>query len=143
MLLLLRWGSLKCVKVMNFLSNVVSHHYVMSKINKPFRWSFYVPFPTMFLKSTIVSIFSVFTMVGSLLHAQSANTLLEPPKRGVAAELVDADDYYLHPNGKKVNFYRKKDVYALKQGNARQRSKSTSGMAQIKATFGDLSLIHI
>ena len=69
---------------------------------------------------------------------QSATEVrVEAPKRGIPAELVDEGDYYLHPNGSKVKFYRKKDVYALTPRDSRKRSKVKDGMAQIKATFGD------
>ena len=135
MLLLLSWGSLKCVEIMNVLSSIESRHHEVAKANKPLRCVACLAFPIALLKSVAVLVFVLFMMAGSLLHAQSNNILVESPKRGVAADLVDAGDYYLHPNGNKVNFYRKKDVYALKQSNA--RSISGRGMAQIKAAFGN------
>ena len=88
----------------------------------------------------LVSVLALF-ISGSVL-AQSAKDLrsdikVEMPKRGVPAELVDEGDYYLHPNGSKIKFYRKKDVYALMPRASNRRTRVSDRMSQIKATFGD------
>jgi len=62
---------------------------------------------------------------------------IEAPKRGIDAQLEDQDDYYWHPNGSKIKFFRKKDVFALRMKQSRSRSKSLSPMTQLKATFGE------
>ena len=88
----------------------------------------------------LVSVFVLF-ISGSVL-AQSTKEVrsdikVEMPKRGIPAELVDEGDYYLHPNGTKIKFYRKKDVYALMPRASNRRTRASDRMSQIKATFGD------
>ena len=57
--------------------------------------------------------------------AQSPSEIrVETPKRGIPAELVDEGDYYLHPDGRKIKFLRKKDVYALKARKKKPRCQS-------------------
>ena len=55
---------------------------------------------------------------------------------GISAELVDQGDYYLHPDGRRMTFYRKKDVYVIER---KQRGKAANGistMRRIKSKFG-------
>jgi len=65
----------------------------------------------------------------------------ENTKRSISAQLTDQGDYYLHPDGSRLTFVRKKDVYAIRkrQGVLDQRSKrsSISTKDRIKAQYGD------
>ena len=83
-----------------------------------------------------VAIIVVNAYAMSFAQAQQ-DVRVEAPKRGIPAELVDENDYYLHPNGTKIKFYRKKDVYALKPRAAKNRRNAGDPMSQITATFGD------
>ena len=71
--------------------------------------------------------------------AQSADEIrIEAPKRGIPAELVDAGDYYFHPDGRKLKFFRKKDVYAIKpKRTGQRRANANDSLNQIEATFGN------
>ncbi len=58
-------------------------------------------------------------------------------RAGVSAQLVDHGDYYIHPNGKKIKFHRKKDVYALEALKRSAVSTRRVGtMEGFKARFG-------
>ena len=57
--------------------------------------------------------------------------------RAVAAELVDQGDFYLHPDGRKIRFYRKKDVYAIRYADV-HRDQTES---RIQAKFGAKALL--
>lgn len=61
---------------------------------------------------------------------------LERAKSGIAAELIDAGDYYFHPNGSRINFYRKKDVYYVKR-NDNARSKKANLTDRFQELYGD------
>jgi len=72
-------------------------------------------------------------------HA-NAQVRVERPSQGIQAELEDHGDYYFRPDGSKVKFYRKKDVFVVrnKAGARKIRSSSiNSSMQRFKAQFGD------
>jgi len=68
----------------------------------------------------------------------SPKVKLERADSGISATLVDQGDYYLHPDGRKIKFYRKKDIYAVEtKGNSNRRRKGVGTMARFSAQFGE------
>lgn len=58
-------------------------------------------------------------------------------QRGVAAELVDQGDYYIHPDGSRINFYRKKDVFVVQSATSNSRKKSVDMATRFESQFGN------
>jgi len=72
-----------------------------------------------------------------LNSSNNQNITIERAQRGIAAKLVDKDDYYFQPNGRKIKLYRKKDVYLVnKRAGVRARSASDT-MQRFKGQYGD------
>jgi len=61
---------------------------------------------------------------------------IERPHHGIAAKLIDRDDYYFHPSGRKIKFYRKKDVYAVRRAVDNVQNRVDS-MQRFKGQFGE------
>lgn len=61
---------------------------------------------------------------------------IERAQRGIPAKLLDQDDYYFHPDGRKLKFYRKKDVYLVKN-RAGSRRTAAEKMQRFKGQYGD------
>jgi len=53
------------------------------------------------------------TMAGATTNAAQtvSDVSIERGKRGIPARLLDKGDYYQHPDGRRLSFYRKKDVF--------------------------------
>jgi hypothetical protein len=92
------------------------------------------------MKNTLTTSLAILTLILSypaLVSAQGG-VKVEPQQRGIVAPLVDQGDYYLHPNGKKIKFLRKKDVFALEMAPlSAKRAKSVGTMARLNAQFGN------
>lgn len=64
----------------------------------------------------------------------SKNTIRFGRRRGeVSAPLVDHGDFYFHPNGRKIKFFRKKNVYVVKT----DRYRREHAMRRVKQQFGN------
>jgi len=83
------------------------------------------------VKLTVLGV--TFLFATSVANAQIT---VEKAQPGIAAELVDEGDYYLHPDGSRINFYRKKDVFALAKNRVNKKAKSVPLDARFKAQFG-------
>jgi len=82
----------------------------------------------------------VFFTLSSLTksHANQAPVFeFQSNHKGVFAELDYQGDYFYHPSGREIRFYRKKDVYAIKGKSSRQKSAKVNHYSQLKRVFGD------
>jgi len=61
---------------------------------------------------------------------------VEFERSGIPAALVDQGDYYHHPDGRAIKFYRKKDVYVIEKKRSAKAINNLSSMQRIKAQFG-------
>jgi len=61
---------------------------------------------------------------------------IEFERSGIPAALVDQGDYYHHPDGRAIKFYRKKDVYVIEKKRSAKAINNLSSMQRIKAQFG-------
>lgn len=85
---------------------------------------------------------SVALVMSAPLFAQSAiegeKATVYKAARGINASLVDHGDYYLRPDGSKITFYRKKDIYTLKRNRSvNKRSSGVPAMQRFKTQFGE------
>ena len=62
---------------------------------------------------------------------------IEFERGGISAPLLDQGDYYQHPDGRTLKFYRKKDVYAIKKKTSTKAKSSIGTMQRLKAQFGE------
>ena len=108
----------------------------MFEINKKKVLSYKKVFGQLLATVFTIGLFLPTSFAQSPVNTSSGDIRVEMPKRGIPAELVDEGDYYLHPDGRKLKFFRKKDVYALKSRSNGQK-RSADPMGQLKATFGD------
>ena len=71
------------------------------------------------------------------VYAQSKGQIkLERDHTGISAKLSDQGDYYLHPNGQKIKFYRKQDVFALEMKTGQSaKSKGVDTLSRFAAQF--------
>jgi len=60
---------------------------------------------------------------------------IEFERGGITASLVNKEDYYVRPDGRKVRFYRKKDVYVIEQKEGADRVKAERLMQRARAQF--------
>ena len=67
----------------------------------------------------------------------NAQVRIERPSQGIQAELEDKGDYYLRPDGSKVKFYRKKNVFVVRNKAKARAAQGSSSMQRFKAQFGD------
>jgi len=87
--------------------------------------------------SKLIACLALSLMASMPSMAQSIEKVtISKATRGINAPLVDAGDYYYRPDGTKVKFYRKKDVYMLKR-SAKRRATGVSTMQRFKTQFGD------
>ena len=56
---------------------------------------------------------------------------IQRKRRGINAELIDAGDYYLHPDGRQIRMLRKKDVYVIESDD------SVRSMQRMKNQYGE------
>ncbi len=77
--------------------------------------------------------------------ASSDSVTLERKGSGVAAPLVDYGDYYVRPDGQRVSFLRKKDVYVVREksvaaakisGSGKSLKSAISPLQRFKNQFG-------
>lgn len=73
----------------------------------------------------------------SLQRGAVKNVTVKKAARGIPAELIDEGDYYLHPDGRRLSFYRKKDVYAVVKSPSSRNRKSVSTKDRFKAQYGE------
>lgn len=93
----------------------------------------------MYMNHRKLSLQSTWVCLLSLLIATSANAQItfSNAQHGVAAELVDQGDYYIHPDGSRIKFYRKKDVFVVKSSATTSRKKSVDMATRLKSQFGN------
>jgi len=91
------------------------------------------------MKHLKLSLQSTWMCLLSLLIASSANAQItfSNAQQGVAAELIDQGDYYIHPDGSRINFYRKRDVFVVKSSATTSRKKSVDMATRLKSQFGN------
>jgi len=61
---------------------------------------------------------------------------IESDRSGISAALIDQDDYYLHADGRRMKFYRKKDIYVIEKKKRGRSANGISSMQRIKSQFG-------
>lgn len=81
------------------------------------------------------SLFGLLVFVATT--SATAQPTVERAKRGVPAELIDQGDYYQHPDGSRISFYRKKDVFAIRKAPTGVRTKSVDLATRFKSQFGN------
>lgn len=69
----------------------------------------------------------------AVMSAQELGTPVLKVNRGIAAELTDQGDFYFHPDGHEVRFYRKKGVYAVRASDV----QFDDIKSKIRDKFGD------
>lgn len=94
------------------------------------------------MRKSLIKLVSVPLMVllcssASFVFAGSNDIKVERTTSGISAPLIDRGDYYFHPDGRKITFYRKKDVYVVKKRRITRAKTSLSTMQRFKTQYGE------
>lgn len=100
------------------------------------------------LKQHILFFFLIaFTSGVGVVNAAEAKKTSFPKVAQVSVELLENEgDYYLHPNGQRIEFKRKKNVYALKETGAAKsfyKVQQQSTLSRLKERYGSEQIKEI
>ena len=90
-----------------------------------------------FLRCRVSFLFLLVLVFAPSSRDATAQARVQQQQQGVAAELVDYGDFYWHPDGHRIRFLRKKNVYAVRYKKSASRNQATREFQQLRTHLGE------